>query len=82
MPWVNKQIAGEDWLKGFRQRHPELSLRKPEACSLAWATSYNETNLETFFNNLKHVLNKNVAFTDGVRLCNLDKTGFTNMQRP
>lgn len=28
------QLAGKDWLAGFRRRHPELTLRSPEATSV------------------------------------------------
>ena len=30
-----KRLAGEDWMEGFLQRHPELSLRQPEGTSMA-----------------------------------------------
>ncbi|KAF2891222.1 hypothetical protein ILUMI_14951 [Ignelater luminosus] len=30
--WKERQMAGIDWLYGFRKRHPEIRLRKPEAC--------------------------------------------------
>ena len=30
--WVEKKIAGEDWLLGFFKRHPNLSLQSPEGC--------------------------------------------------
>lgn len=33
--WTENRLAGLDWLRGFRQRHRDLSLRKPEAWSLA-----------------------------------------------
>lgn len=39
--WEANKIAGIDWLRGFRERFPEMTLRKPENCSLARATSFN-----------------------------------------
>ncbi|KAF2884672.1 hypothetical protein ILUMI_21507, partial [Ignelater luminosus] len=32
--WEEQQMAGIYWLYGFRRRHPEIRLCKPEACSL------------------------------------------------
>lgn len=39
--WESEQLAGVDWFRCFRRRHPDLSLRKPEACSFARATAFN-----------------------------------------
>ena len=36
--WVGNRLAGLDWLRGFRQRHQDLTLRKPKACSLKQAS--------------------------------------------
>lgn len=44
-PWAERQMAGIDWLYGFRKPHPEIRLRKPEACSLSRATSFNRHNV-------------------------------------
>lgn len=49
--WSQKQIAGEDWIKGFFRRNKNLSIRKPEACSLSRGTSFNRKNVEDFFSN-------------------------------
>ncbi|KAJ8912428.1 hypothetical protein NQ315_006094 [Exocentrus adspersus] len=38
--WRAHKIAGVDWLRGFRQRNSDLSLRRPELCSLARATAF------------------------------------------
>ncbi|KAJ8885773.1 hypothetical protein PR048_011973 [Dryococelus australis] len=34
-------LAVEDWLFGFRHRHPEISLRVPESTSAARARAFN-----------------------------------------
>jgi len=35
--WDKDKAAGREWLHGFKKRHPELALRKPEGCSLSRA---------------------------------------------
>jgi hypothetical protein len=39
------KIAGIDWLQGFKKRHKNLTLRKPENASLFRATAFNKTNV-------------------------------------
>ncbi|CAK8685782.1 unnamed protein product [Clavelina lepadiformis] len=40
-----KKIAGYKWVKGFLKRHPEISLRSPEATSLARALGFNKPQI-------------------------------------
>lgn len=80
--WQQNQIAGIDWLYGFRKRHPDLRLRKPEACSLSRATSFNKFNVNIFFDNLVEVMKRDCSFGDGTRLYSLDETGTTTVQKP
>lgn len=40
-PFKNK-TAGEDWYSGFKARHPDLSLRRPEPTSIARARGFNK----------------------------------------
>ncbi|CAG5045587.1 unnamed protein product [Parnassius apollo] len=37
-----EKIAGWDWLKGFRERNPQISLRAPEPTSAARAKAFNK----------------------------------------
>lgn len=80
--WVTEQRAGEEWLKQFRSHHPSLSLKKPEACSLSRATSFNKTNVKQFFDNLSEVFQKVPALGNGMRTYNLDETGLSTVQTP
>ncbi|XP_055904276.1 uncharacterized protein LOC129940069 [Eupeodes corollae] len=80
--WKTFSMAGIDWLRGFRTRHPDLSLRKPEACSLARATSFNKKSVDTFFDNLFIVMQRQTKFSDGTRIFNLDETATTTVQKP
>lgn len=44
-----KQIAGVDWLQGFRKRHPQITLRTPKATSAIRARGFNKTVVSNFF---------------------------------
>lgn len=80
--WHEKKVAGKEWLYSFRKRHNKLSLRTPEGCSLARATSFNRHNVDIFYRKLKEVMSRNPAFADGTRIYNLDETGTTTVQKP
>lgn len=80
--WNDNGMAGLKWLRQFRKRHDEISLRKPEPCSLARATAFNKHNVESFFRNLKSVTERQTVFADGTRVYNLDETSTTTVHRP
>lgn len=77
--WKDLEIAGYDWYLGFRKRH-KLSIRTPEATSMARATAFNKTTVKEFFDNLVQVNNKH-AFPPE-RIFNMDETGCTTVQKP
>ncbi|XP_071582164.1 uncharacterized protein [Temnothorax nylanderi] len=78
--WEAARMAGEDWLSSFLKRHPILSIRKPEATSLARATSYNRTNVERFFALLRSLMDKH--HFQAHCIWNMDETGITTVQTP
>src|SRR6218665_3416651 len=43
-----KELAGYDWVRGFMRRHPNLSVRTPEAISAARARGFNRVNVGDF----------------------------------
>ncbi|XP_026331553.1 uncharacterized protein LOC113238919 [Hyposmocoma kahamanoa] len=79
--WERDKMAGLDWLRGFRERFPDMSLRKPENCSLARATAFNKETVKKFFDNLENVISRNPAFADGTRIFNLDETATSTVQK-
>ncbi|KAK9728861.1 DDE superfamily endonuclease [Popillia japonica] len=72
-----KQIAGYDWLKGFKNRHPEIALRAPEATSAARAMGFNKQVVTKFYDLLKSILVKH-TFTPH-RCFNVDETSISTV---
>lgn len=77
--WEEKKKAGLEWLFGFKKRHPELSMRKPEACRVSRATAFTQDNMKIFFDNLKKAMDRHACFADGSRVYNLDEIGTTTV---
>ena len=40
--WLKNKMSGRDWLTNFNKRHPEISIRTPEATSLLRETAFNK----------------------------------------
>lgn len=78
--WIENKMSGRDWFFSFMLRHPKLSLRKPEATSLARASAFNRTNVELFFN-LYDKATQNITF-EAHRIWNMDETGLTTVHKP
>ena len=78
--WSRDHCAGPDWFSGFLKRNPSLSIRTPEPTSLSRATSFNRSNVDRFFEQLKTVLDRdNIMPYD---IWNCDETGLTTVQKP
>ena len=43
------ELAGKDWLMGFLNRHPALSIRQPQATNIARAVGFNKPQVERFY---------------------------------
>lgn len=78
--WKESELASIDWYKAFMQRNPNLSVRRPQATSLARAMNFNKPNVEKFYCNLAELLDR-WQFKPG-NIYNIDETGVTTSQRP
>lgn len=74
------QMAGEDWVSGFRKRNPQISLRKPSATSLSRVIGFNKSEVDLFFNNLENLMDKHKF--PACRVHNMDETGISSVQKP
>ena len=77
---TSSRQAGKDWLSGFLKRHPELTIRVPEATSMSRAVGFNRPKVDQFFTVYEEVLSKNAYGPQSI--WNMDETGITNVQKP
>jgi hypothetical protein len=54
-----KQIAGKKCYYGFMKRHPQLSLRQPEATSMARAAGFNKQRVNEFSEQVEKIMDDN-----------------------
>lgn len=74
-----KKSAGKKWYYAFMRRNPQLSLRSPEATSMARIEGFNKQNVMHFFDLLeKCVKDHNIT---GNTIFNVDETGFSTVQK-
>lgn len=81
-PWVEKGIASKDWLLGFLKRHPDLSLRCPEATSISRAVGFNKPQVDKFFQVLKTATELLGTTYSPQKIWNVDETGVTTVHKP
>lgn len=74
--WEENECAGLEWYKQFHCRHPSVSLKKPESCSLSQTTSFNKANVNSFFNIYKTSYANTLSLEMGYILTILMKQGW------
>ena len=72
--------AGDDWFQSFLDRHPDLSLRVPEATSAARAQGFNRPVVSKFFEVLDDAITSNNITPE--RIYNCDETGIQTSHKP
>lgn len=78
--WDETELASLDWYKAFMKRHPSLSVRRPEATSIARAMNFNKPNVENFFDKWGELLDRLKCQPQNIY--NIDETGVTTTQKP
>ncbi|XP_072392095.1 uncharacterized protein [Diabrotica undecimpunctata] len=78
--WNKTRQAGRDWYRGFLDRNPKLSIRTPEATSLARSSAFNRHTVGTFFNQVTNVYTRYQFPPE--RIWNIDETGLTTVHKP
>lgn len=72
------RIAGKKWFYAFKARHIEISLREPQATSMARVKGFNKENVNHFFDILEKLIDENKI--DATRIYNVDETGINTVQ--
>lgn len=67
--------AGLDWMYSFMKRHPDLSIRKPEATSAARASGFNPTVVGKFYTLLSGIIDTQKL--QASQIYNVNETGIT-----
>lgn len=75
-------IPGKFWWEGFKQRHPEVTLRTPEALSTSRARCMNPVVVGRYFIDLDKLLKENGIMEKPHLIWNADETGIQFCHRP
>lgn len=76
--WDESSKAEVDRFSAYMKRNPTLSIRSPEATSLARATSFNKHSVAMFFRKLDEIIRRHRVTAKDI--WNVDETGITTVQ--
>ncbi|XP_070529630.1 tigger transposable element-derived protein 1-like [Cardiocondyla obscurior] len=74
------QLAGWKWYYQFKKTHPQISLRTPEATSMARCRGFNKKVVFEFFDIYEKILD-DFKFTPN-QIYNVDETGLSTVHKP
>ena len=75
-------MAGRGWLDAFRHRHPQLSLRIPQALSYCRASMASKNKIDDFFAKLGALYGRLNLISKPMQVYNIDETGITVVHKP
>ena len=73
-------IPGREWFAGVKKRHPDMSLRKPEATSSARLRTMKRSVVDDYFQALSNIIIENRLGRD--QIWNMDESGFMLTHKP
>ena len=80
-PFKNEK-AGRWWFQGFKARHPNLTVRMPQALSHCRALCSNKETISDFFGKLGALYGKLNLMSKPMQVYNADETGVTIVHKP
>ena len=75
-------MAGRGWLEAFRHRHPEISLRTPQALSYSRASTASKDLIDDFFAKLGSLYGRLNLISKPMQVYNVDETGISVVHKP
>ena len=75
-------VATDKWWRGLKQRHPDFSLRSPEATSSGRHMAMTRLRLARYYAELNSVLQKHDLKDKGAKIWNMDETGLSLTHKP
>ena len=69
--------AGQSWWLRFRERNPEITIRKPQLLSVYRAVKMNHRVIDKFFEMLEEIYEESGVFGNPARIYNTDESGLS-----